>query len=129
MRELTAAFRKFSKDLSEDMVFELQEAADPVRKATEQYITQGGGGFPGMRNMPLTPYYVGMRIGVSNAKGVVYIAPDWRARGSGTPRGSLGTQLSGRMQAAVEDKAEEVTRRMGHFLDTLADEWGSQLAA
>ena len=129
LKELIRAFNKFDKDLTQDLVWELEEAADPVRKTTEEYILQGGGGFPSMRGVAKDPYWAGMRIGVSRSTSSVWVAPAWRSN-KGTLQGQiLAMQYRWRMEGAVEDKADEVEKKIGKFLDTLADDWGSGLAA
>ena len=125
LRELTRAFSKFDKDLVQDMVFELEEAADPARKLSEQIILGGGAGMAGMENMPRTPFYADMRIGVSKGQGLVYVAPAWhRGTGAGTSRPRLAVSFRKRMERAVEDRSKEIEEKMGKWLDTLADDWG-----
>lgn len=127
LRELIRSFDVMDHALTTDLVDEIVEAADPVRKLTEQYITGGGGGFPGMRGVVGQWDYVKeMRIGVSRRQAEVYIAPAWRRDGS---RPQLAMQLRWRMEGALEDKADEIEKRLGDFLDVLADHWGSYLAA
>jgi hypothetical protein len=118
-RELLRAFSKFSKDLAQDLVWELEEAADPVRKlSTEKILGE-------MVNMPRTPFYADMRIGVSKAMGSVYVAPTWRGgTGAGTPRPTLAGSLRKRMDAALDEKTHEVERGVEKFIDRLADDWG-----
>jgi hypothetical protein len=118
-RELVRAFSKFSKDLAQDLVWELEEAADPVRQLTTQKLLGE------LQNMPRTPFYADMRIGVSKGTGSVYVAPDWRrGTGAGTPRPTLAVSIRKRMQAAVDEKAGEVERGLEKFIDRLADDWG-----
>lgn len=117
LKELQRAFRKMDKDVAQDLVWELQEAADPVRKLSTELILGE------LVNMPRTPEYADMRIGVSGARGAVYVAPAWRRTG-GSPRPSLGASMGKRMEAAVETKAGDVEKRLGDWLDRMADEWG-----
>lgn len=118
LNELIRAFNKFDKDLAQDLVFELEEAADPVRKATTQYMLGE------LANVPATPEYAAMRIGVSKAQGLVYVAPAWRSRGGSRGRPRFGSSIQKRMERAVQDKASEVEKGMEKFLDRLADDWG-----
>ena len=118
LRELQRAFQRMDRDVAQDLVWELQEAADPVRKATEQMLLAD------LVNLPPTPYYAGMRIGVSRAQGSVYIAPAWHARRVGPPRPTFGSSIAVRMEAAVERHADEVEQRLDKWLDRMADEWG-----
>jgi hypothetical protein len=121
--ELLKATRRFSKDLASDMIGELEEAAAPVRSATTQYMLAE------LVNVPSTPEYAAMRIGVARANSAVYGAPQWRSRRAGTPRPTFGDSIRSRMERAVTDKAGDVEKRMGDFLDRLADDWGGHLAA
>jgi hypothetical protein len=127
---LLRAFNRFDKDLTQDLVDTLAEAADPVRKTTVEYVVSGGGGFPAIRGIATSSergYWSSMRIGVSRSAGEVYIAPGWRSN-KGTPQGAtLAGALSRRMEGAIEDKADVVEDRMGDWLDELADNWGSHL--
>jgi hypothetical protein len=119
-RELVRAFSKFSKDLAQDLVWELEEAADPVRKLSTQKILGE------MRNMPPTPFYADMRIGVAKSSGSVYVAPAWRrGTGAGSPRPALAGSFRKRMQAALDEKSHEVERGVEKFIDRLADDWGT----
>lgn len=131
LRELVRAFQRMSKDLADDLVMELQEAADPARKLTEQYITGGGGGFPAMTNVPLTRAYEAsrVRVGVSKGQGLVYLAPDWRSKRIRQSNPMFGLNIRWRMEAAVEDSADKIEKNLGDWLDTLADSWGYQYAA
>lgn len=121
-RELIRAFNKMSKDLAQDLIWELEEAADPVRKlSTERILAE-------MVNMPRTPYYADMRIGVSRGTGTVYVAPAWRrGTGAGTGRPALAGSFRKRMEAALDAKSNEVERGLEKFIDRLADDWGSGL--
>ena len=118
LKELQRAFQRMDKDVAQDLVWELQEAADPVRKATEQMLLAD------LVNLPATPYYAGMRIGVSRAQGSVYIAPAWHARRTGTSRPTFGSSISVRMEAAVERHAADVEKRLDQWLERMANEWG-----
>lgn len=125
LRETIRAFERMDHELTTDLVEELKEAADPVRKLTEQYIVGGGGGFPGMRGVVGQWDYV-KEIGVARRMGEVWIAPAWRRDGS---RPWLAMQLRWRMEGALEDKSNEIEKRLGDWLDVLADHWGAHLAA
>ena len=100
-------------------MWELQEAADPVRKLSEQLILGE------LVNMPRTPAYADMRIGVAKRASTVYVAPEWRrGTGAGTSRadpGCLDAQAHG---AGARGEGKQVEHDLGKFLDTLADDWG-----
>ena len=124
LRELVRAFGKMEKDLQTELTRELQEAAEPVRELATQVILGGGAGLGAMVNVPQTPTYARMKIGVSG-KGIVYIAPDWRPGGIGTRRPNLGAGELKRMQAAVDDRADAIVDRLDQMLERMADDWGS----
>jgi hypothetical protein len=118
LRELDRAFNRMSKDLRTDFVWELEEAADPARiRTTERILGE-------MRNMPPTPFYAGMRIGVSKAQTTVYIVPSWKRGGTGRGRPSLAGSIRKRMEQAVAETAPLIEKRVGDMLDRMADEWG-----
>ena len=117
--QLIRAFNKMDRDLVGDLIWELQESADPVRSLTEEKILGE------LENMPPTPFFAQMRIGVSKGQGLVYVAPEWRrGSGAGTPRPSLAHSIRKRMDQALEDKSNDIEKRLGDFLDRLADDWG-----
>lgn len=128
LKELVRAFNKYDRDLVDDLGNELAEAAGPVRSTTESYITAGGGGFSAMRGVVGRGAYVAdMRVGFSKGRATAYVAPLWRSN-KGTPQGRvLSAAIRRRMEQAVEDHGSDVEARVGHFLDTLADDWGSHL--
>jgi len=127
LKELVRAFDKFDRDLTNDLGNELTAAADPVRSTAESYVTAGGGGFSAMRGVVGESAYVSdMRVGFSRPS-TAYVAPLWRSN-KGTPQGAvLAAALRRRMERAVEEKSGEIEQRLGDFLDTLADDWGSHL--
>jgi hypothetical protein len=116
LNELDRAFKRMDKDLRQDFVHELQEAADQPRKLAEQKILGE------LSNMPRTPIYSRQKVGVS-AKTTVYIAPAWR-RGGGSPRPNLSGAMRNRMEGAVDEKASAVESDIGGMLDRMSNEWG-----
>lgn len=118
LRELTRAFNGMSKDIAQDLVWELEEAADPVRKQAEHLaITR-------IRNMPASPHWATMRIGVSKAQGLVYMVPFARKRGGSGGRPNLADLLMGRsMEPALEANESEIAERVDHLLARLGDEY------
>ena len=108
-------------EVREGMTWELQEAADPVRKLATDIILQGGEGFKGMRNM--TPVYAAMRVGVSRAQATVYVVPAWRA--GMTPRRryarpNVAKEFQPRMDAALKAKTGEIVKRIEVMFGTIA---------
>jgi hypothetical protein len=128
LKQLVGAFNKFDRDLVGDLGNELAEAAAPVRTTTEEYITGGGGGVSSMRGVVGRSEYLShMRVDFSKRLSTAYVAPQWRSN-KGTPQGRvLSGAIRRRMEQAVDDRSSEVEARVGRFLDTLADDWGSHL--
>lgn len=120
LKELVRAFDKMNRDLVNDLGDELEAAAAPVRTVTEEKVGQ-------MRGVVGRSDYVkDMRIGFSRPS-TAYVAPLWRSN-KGTPQGRvLAGAIRRRMDQAVEEKSSEVEQRLGHFIDTLADDWGKGL--
>ncbi len=123
LKELVRAFDKINRDLVHDLGDELEQAGEPVRKAVEEQVSPAGG----MRGVVGRSDYVQhMRIGFSRPS-TAYVAPSWRSN-KGTAQGAvLAAAIRRRMDRAVEEKASEVEQRLGHFIDTLADDWGRGL--
>ena len=118
LKELTRAFKNISKDLSRELNDELKEAAEPVRSGAERYALGR------IRNMPRSPHYATMRVGVSKAQGVVYVVPAWRRRG-GKGRANLKTLLLERaMDPALEENQAEVLHKVDNMLGRLAGHQG-----
>lgn len=112
LKELTRDFKRISKELDKELVAELKEASEPVRKGAEELsLTR-------IRNMPRSPDWATMRIGVSRAKGLVYVVPAHR-RGRGSPRSNLSDLLLEQMTTAVEQNEDEVVRRVDGMIERL----------
>ena len=116
LKELTRAFNGMSKDIAQDLVWELEEAADPVRKEGEHLALTTIG------NMPRSPQWATMRIGVSKAKGLVYMVPAMRRR-SGSGRPNLAGLMQPRaLDPALEANENEVVDRVDKLLARLGGE-------
>lgn len=115
LKELQRDFKRLSKDLDKQMTGELKKAAEPVRAVAEQRALGG------IRNM--TPAWAGQRVGVSRARGSVFIAPSARRHG-GSPRPNLGALLMLQMEAAVDQKQDEVVVALEHMVDRLGGHYG-----
>lgn len=120
LRELTRAFGKISKDLSDEVRDELLDAVEPVKERAEQLALSR------IRNMPESPQYAEMRTGVSKARGVVFMVPAWRTRRRpNRRRPNLGELLLERaMDPALDEKEDEIVRGVERTLDHLARENG-----
>jgi hypothetical protein len=121
LRELTRDFKRISKDLSKEVRSELADAAKPVgERATEIILSPPP---EGMRNMD--EHWAGMRIGVAQGKGVVYVVPASRSRRrKGRARPNVAREFRPRMEQALNDKKDEVTERLDDVLGHLFDRNG-----
>lgn len=117
LADLARDFRKMSKDIHQDLVFELEEAAGPVRKDAEQLALSE------IRNLPPTPDYAEMRIGVVRSTFTVYMVPAWKTTRR-RPRPNLGGLLMGRaMDPALERNQGKVIDRVDDLLARLGGEY------
>jgi len=117
LRELQRDFKRMDKELDRDLTRELKQAAEPVqRQATMLSLGR-------ISHLGTTPRWAGMRVGVSRARGSVYIVPSAR-RAGGSPRPNLGALLLVQMEAAVDEKQEGVVQALEAMLDHLADRHG-----
>ena len=114
LRELSRDFRRMSGGISDELVDGLKAAAEDVRTDAENYALTR------IRNMPRSPHWAGMRIGVSKAQGLVFMVPSARGRG-GRGRANLATLLMERsMDPALQQNASSVERNVSGVLDKLA---------
>jgi hypothetical protein len=117
LRALQRDFKRMSRDLDKDLTAELKDVAEPVRGAAEQ-LALG-------RISHMTQGWSIMRVGVSRARGSVYIAPKPRRSAGGTPRPNLARLLLERsMEPAVDQKEASVVTGLERMLDRLADRYG-----
>lgn len=116
MRELQRDFKRISKDLDKGLTGELKKAAEPVAVLARQ-LALGE-----IRNM--TYHWAGTRVGVSRAKGQVYIVPVARRKSGGSSRPNLAPLLLDAYEPAVERKQGEVVDRLEEFIDRVADNNG-----
>ncbi len=116
LKELNRAFRALDKSLSKDLTDELKKAADPVKDEAEHLALSQ------IRNMPRSPQWAEMRIGVSKAQGLVYMVPVQRG-GRRWSRGKFkGILLRESMRPSVENKRGEVIEQIDDWLDR----WGGE---
>jgi bacteriophage HK97-gp10 putative tail-component len=115
LRELNRDFRKISSKLSDELRDALKEAAEPVREEAE------GLALGKIRNMPRSPRWAGMRIGVSRAAATVYMVPAARSRRSkGGSRPNLANLLLDQaMDPALDNKQDSVIKRVDDMLEHL----------
>lgn len=114
LAELQRDFRKMSGDLGPDTRRALREAARPVAERAQARALGE------IRNMPRSPRWARMRIGVSPRS--VYIVPSARRRrGARGGRPNLAGLLFDRaMEPALDDEREALIEGLGRMFDRLA---------
>lgn len=112
LRELQTAFRKIGGSVNKELRDELKDAADPVKvRAQSLALTQ-------ISNMPRSPRWADMRIGVS-ARGV-YMVPRARRRGGSGRPNLKGLLLDQSMDPALMEKQDEIVQSVEKMFDNLA---------
>ena len=118
LRELTRDFKRMSKDLDTEVTQELKRVAEPVRVTAERLAISR------IRNMPGSPRWAGMKVGVASGRGVVWMRPSARRRG-GSSRPNLGAMLLERsMDPALDQKQGEVVEGLDRMLGRLGGDYG-----
>ena len=116
LKELSRDFKRMSKELSDELVGELKDAAQVVVDEAEELALRR------IRNMPRSPRWAGMRIGVSRAQGLVYMVPAARRRSGGSGRKNLADLLLDEaMDPAAEKNAGKVVDRLDDMLGRIAN--------
>lgn len=121
LKDLSRALSRIDKGVAKtELVEPLKAAGEDVKRDAESFALGR------IRNMPLSPRWAGMRIGVSQAQGVVFMVPQARSRrGRGTSRPNLSRLLLERaMDPAKEKNAANVERKVDELLGRLAGENG-----
>ena len=117
LSELLRAFKGMDKALDRTLTKTLKKAAEPAAAQAEDFALGH------IRNMPRSPHWAGMRIGVARRQGQVYMVPRARRRG-GKGRPNLNPLLLAEMEAAVEMKAADIEDALGNMVDDIADSHG-----
>lgn len=116
LRELTRAFKAISKDLDKEVVDGLKDAAEPVKRDAEA-LAMG-------RITNMTTHWSQMRIGVSRAKGLVFMVPLAR-RAGGRPRPNLSPLMLERaMDPAVNKNSAQIIHKVDAVIGHLAGQNG-----
>ena len=120
LAELNRDFRRFSGDISTQLVDGLKEAAEDVRTDAEQ-LALGR-----IRNMPRSPRWAGMKINVARGNAAVRMYPKARSRRRpGGGRSNLANLLLDRsMDPALEQNAAGVEKKVDDLLGRLASKNG-----
>jgi hypothetical protein len=114
LRELHRAFDVAGREMTKDLRAGLRSAAEPVRSDAESLAVQGIDriGVPWSR----------MRVGVTRSS--VYVAPQQRKRGRGSPRPNLaGLLLDRAMIPALEQNKEKVEQEVLDAIRDMARAW------
>jgi len=114
VRDLIRSLEGLSDDVEEEFVWELEEAADPVRKQS----------MVNMRSMEnvRSPYDL-FRIGVAKRDKAVWVQPAWR-RGGGSPRPGMAPHIRKRMERALEQEEAQVSDKVDNMIDRLSRKHG-----
>lgn len=115
LKELSRDFKRMSKELSDELVGELKDAAQVVADDAEQLALTR------IRNMPRSPRWAGMRIGVSRAQGLVYVVPAARSKRRIKRPNLAALLLDEAMDPAVEKNASKVVDRLDDMLGRIAN--------
>ena len=118
LSELLRAFKGISKDLDRKLTNALKKAAEPAAEQAEDYALGR------IRNMPSSPRWAGMRIGVARRQGEVYMVPRARSRRRSSRPNLKNLLLEQAMEPAVEAKAADIEDALGHLVDDIADSHG-----
>jgi len=119
LAETYRAFGNISENVQDELRDGLEEVGKPVQALGERYALER------IRNMPRSPAWAEMRIGVSKREALVYMVPDNRGR-AGRGRGkrkrkNLASLLMNRaMDPAVEDNVETTERELEKVIDKLS---------
>ena len=101
-----------SKELSQEMRDELKKAGEPVGETAEMYALGR------IRNMPRSPEWAEMRVGVT-AKSV-YVAPSQRGGGRRKNKKYAPLMLRKSMEPALEKNEAKVVKALDDMLDRMA---------
>lgn len=119
LKELTRDFKRISKDLDKRLTGELEKVAKPVADDAEQRALTS------IRNMPGSPDWAAFRIGVSRARGVVFMVP--ASRGRRRKRPNLSSLLLTRAMdpaATAEENERLVHDGLSDLIDHITDKHG-----
>jgi hypothetical protein len=117
LRELKRAFKRMGAELNTELRKELIKAAKPVAEEAESLALTK------IRNMPTSPDWADMRIGVT-AAAIVYIVPLRKNRGNPKRPNLKGLLLNRAMEPALVNKQGEVVLGVDRMLGRLAGENG-----
>jgi hypothetical protein len=119
LKELSRALAKINKGVAKDeLVVPLKEAAEVVKTDAQSLALNR------ISHMPGSPRWAQQRIGVSTAKGLVYMVPVAKRRGGSGRPNLKGLLLEQAMDPALERNAAKVEKKVDDLLGKLAGEAG-----
>ncbi len=119
LAETYRAFGNISEDVQDELRDGLEEVGKPVQALGERYALER------IRNMPRSPAWAEMRIGVSKREALVYMVPDntgraGRGRGKRKRKNLASLLMNRAMDPAVEDNVETTERELEKVIDKLS---------
>lgn len=118
LQPLIRSFKNMGGDVHKELNDSLRAAAAPVETDAEHLAMTR------IRNMPRSPHWAGMRIGVSVARGVVFMVPAARSKRTRKRRKFGDLLLERAMDPALERNAVKVEHEVDRMLGRLAGENG-----
>lgn len=113
--ELQRAFARASKELSDHLQQQLVDAAQPVADTAKRFALGR------IRNMPRSPDWAEMRVGVARRQGDVYVVPFSRSRGGGKAKRArpnlAGLLMTRSLEPALDDQRDEIVRKVDQLVD------------
>ena len=119
LAETYRAFGNISEDVQDELRDGLEEVGKPVQALGERYALER------IRNMPRSPAWAEMRIGVSKREALVYMVPDntgraGRGRGKRKRKNLASLLMNRAMDPAVEDNVDTTARELEKVIDKLS---------
>ena len=125
LKELIRAFRIMPAEIVEEFVWELEEAANPVRLAAQQKAAPV---LTWTLGTTAQDVYTAMRVGVSKPLVTVWVVPDLRgghAHLSPRAKATFIERVQERaLEPALEENTSEVIRKIDDMLDRIATSHG-----
>lgn len=114
MRELIEANVSIAGRIDDELIDELEQAAKPAETTAESLAVTT------IRNMPRSPQWANMRIGVSRPESIVYMVPFQRGRKQARRPNLANLLLQRAMEPALEQTAPEIEKQVDKMMVRLA---------
>lgn len=111
-------FKNLGGEIHKELNDALKETAQPVADEAELLAMTR------IRSMPRSPHWAGMRIGVSVARGVVYMVPAARSKRTRKRPNLAELLLERAMDPALEHNAAKIETAVENMFDRLTRENG-----